>query len=72
MIKSIAMSDLADKHPELAQGLDEMKGQLLIVLLKRLGGKADIPVAEVDGTGQDLLMFSIKDGVFHFETRKKS
>lgn len=55
-----------------ADVLDDFKDQLLIVFLKRLGGTADIPVAEVDDTGRDLLAFSINDGVFHFETRKKS
>ncbi len=52
--------------------LDDFKDQLLIVFLKRLGGTLDIPVAEVDDTGGDLLAFSVADGVFHFEMRKKS
>lgn len=52
--------------------LDDFKDQLLIVFLKRLGGIVDIAVAEVDDTGGDMLAFSVKDGVFHFETRKKS
>ena len=52
--------------------MDEFKDQLLIVFLKRLGGRVSIPVAEVDDTGQDLLAFSIDENrVFHFETRKK-
>ena len=55
-----------------ADVLDDFKDQLLIVFLKRLGGTLDIPVAEVDDTGQDTLAFSVRDGVFHFETRKKS
>ncbi len=52
--------------------LDDFKDQLLIVFLKRLGGKVDLPISDVDDTGQDLLAFSVNDGVFHFETRKKS
>lgn len=52
--------------------LDDFKDQLLIVFLKRLGGNVSIPIAEVDDTGQDLLAFSVNEGVFHFETRKKS
>lgn len=52
--------------------LDDFKDQLLIVFLKRLGGTLDIAVAEVDDTSHDLLAFSVSDGVFHFETRKKS
>lgn len=52
--------------------LDDFKDQLLIVLIKRLGGKVSIPVAEVDDTGGDLVAFSVVDRVFNFELRKKS
>lgn len=52
--------------------LDDFKDQLLIVLIKRLGGKVTLPVAEVDDTGGNLLAFSVVDGAFHFEVRKKS
>lgn len=58
--------------PEHAAIIDDFKDQLLIVFLKRLGGRVDIPVAEVDDTGMDILAFSVVNGVFHFETRKKS
>lgn len=59
--------------PEHAKLIDDLKDQLLIVFLKRLGGKVSIPVAEVDNTGQDLFAFRIDaDRVFHFELRKKS
>lgn len=58
--------------PEHAAAIDNMKDQLLLVLIARLGGKVDIPVAEVDGTGDRVLMMSIKGRVFHFELRKKS
>jgi hypothetical protein len=51
--------------------VDDFKDQLLIVLIKRLGRKVSIPVAEVDDTGGDLLAFSVVDGVFNFELRKK-
>jgi|GEM_PF-2532289 len=66
--------DLARPNsPEHAAVLDDLKDQLLIVFLKRLGGKVSIPVAEVDDTGQDLFAFRIDEaGVFHFEIRKKS
>jgi len=57
--------------PEHAAVLDELKDQLLIVLLKRLGGTVAIPVAEVDDTGGNVVLMSINDGVFHFEVRKK-
>ena len=55
-----------------ADVLDDFKDQLLIVFLKRLGGKVSIPVAEFDDTSQDNLAFKIENGVFTFETRKKS
>lgn len=61
--------DIAPEHAEL---IDNLKEQMLLVLLKRLGGSVDVPVAEVDDTGQDMLLMSVKDGVFHFETSKKS
>lgn len=57
--------------PEHAAVIDALKEQLLIVFLKRLGGKVSIPVAEVDDTGSDLLAFNIVDRVFNFELRKK-
>jgi len=57
--------------PEHAALLDDLKDQLLIVFLKRLGGQASIPVSEVDDTGGDLLSFNVRDGVFNFEVGKK-
>jgi len=66
--------DLArEDNPEHAAVIDSFKEQLLIVFLKRLGGKVSIPLAEVDDTGQDMLALRIdQNKVFHFETRKKS
>ena len=59
--------------PEHAAVMDDFKDQLLIVFLKRLGGKVSIPVKEVDDTGQDMLAFRIDENkVFHFETKRKS
>lgn len=64
--------DLAKEDaPEHAALLENFRHQLLIVFLKRLGGKVSIPVAEIDDTGGDLLAFSVKDGVFNFELRAK-
>jgi len=42
-------------------------------LVKRAGGKLVIPVAEVDDTGGNLLMFSVDPVMrtFNFEVRKK-
>lgn len=60
--------------PEHAAAIEEMLPQLLIVFLKRLGGKLDVPVSEIDNTGQDLFAFSInpETRIFHFEIRRKS
>ena len=57
-----------------SEALDMMKGQLIVALVKRAGGSLDIPVAEVDNTGQDILYMSVdqEKRVFHFEVRKKS
>ena len=65
--------DLAREDAPLhAEVLDELKDQLLIVFLRRLGGDVSIPVSEVDETGGYVLAFSVKDRMFHFELRRKS
>ena len=60
--------------PEHAEVIENLKEQLLIVFLKRLGGKLDLTVAEVDDTYNDLFAFSVDvpKGMFHFEIRKKN
>jgi hypothetical protein len=57
--------------PEHAELIDNLKEQLLIVFMKRLGGKISIPVYEVDDTGGDILAMSVVDDVFTFEVKKK-
>ena len=57
--------------PEHAAVVRDMLEQLLIVFLKRLGGKITIPVAEVDATGGDLFAFKIDGNNFHFQIEKK-
>lgn len=57
--------------PEHAQAIDDMKDQLIIVLINRLGGKVSIPVSEVDDTGQCVLVMGIEGKTFDFEVRKK-
>lgn len=67
--------DMARPHaPEHAALLDDLKDQLLIVFLKRLGGKVTIPVAEVDDTGGDLFALRVdpEKREFHFELRRKA
>lgn len=58
-----------------ADVLDDLKDQLIIVLLKRLkslGHSLQFPVEEIDDTARDLVSFRIVDRVFHFEIGKKS
>lgn len=68
--------DLARPHaPIHAAVLDDFKDQLVIVLLKRLAdkdGNVSIPLAEMDDTYEDLVAFSVRERVFHFEVRRKS
>lgn len=45
--------------PEHAAMIDDLKDQLLIVFLRRLGGRLTIPVAEIDGTGGHLFSFKV-------------
>lgn len=62
--------------PAHAALLDDMKDQLIIVLMKRLvddNGKLQIPCDEIDDTGSDTLSFRVdEDRVFHFQMGKKS
>ena len=67
--------DLArGSSPEHAALIDDLKDQLLIVFLNRLGGNVEIPVHEIDGTGQFMLSLSLdyKDKKVTFKTSKKS
>jgi hypothetical protein len=59
--------------PEHAALLDDLKDQLLIAFLNRLGGAVDMPVTEVDRTGKFLLALSLnpETKVFHFELQNK-
>lgn len=57
--------------PEHAAMIDDLKDQLLIAFLNRLGGKVDIPVAEIDATGAYLFYFNITNNTFHFVLEKK-
>ena len=63
----------AQLNPEHARAIDDMKDQLLIVLVKKLGGQIMIPAAEIDATGQDTLtmMLEPRSRVFTFVVGKK-
>jgi hypothetical protein len=54
--------------------LRRMLPQLLIVLIQRQGGEVTIPVDEIDGTGQYLMLmeFNEQSREFRFVNRKKS
>lgn len=60
--------------PAFAAALDAMKGQLLIVLVNRLGGNIDIPVGEIDDTGGWMMHAAIDaaTGTLNFSTTRKS
>jgi hypothetical protein len=60
--------------PEHAAAIENMKEQLLIAFLRRLGGSVAMPMAEIDDTGQLLLALrlDVDARVFHFELQKKS
>lgn len=59
-------------NPEMEGVMDDLKDQLIIVLVKRLGNRVDIPVAEMDDTSMDLLSLRIsEDKVFTFIASKK-
>jgi hypothetical protein len=57
--------------PEHAAAMDNMKDQLLLVLVQRLGGKISIPVEEIDGTGRLIMLMKVEGRNFTFEIRKK-
>lgn len=62
--------------PEHVQLLEDLRDQLLIVLIKRLAvdGKLAIPIAEIDNTASDLLAFSLdlEKRLINFELRRNS
>ena len=60
---------LAD--PDTRRFLDQVKGQLLIVLLKRLGGDVTLPITEVDDTGRDMLALQVVDGAIRLVIQRK-
>lgn len=46
--------------PEGAAAIDNMKDQLLLVLINRLGGDVTIPVSEIDDTGGLVLSMQLQ------------
>lgn len=60
-------------NPELAAAVENMRDQLLLVLIGRLGGKVEVPVREIDGTGGMVMTMDLDPvrRVFTFELRPK-
>lgn len=54
-----------------ADVIDDLKDQLLIVFLRRLGNKVTIPVQEVDDTGRFICSFNVENGAFNFVLTEK-
>lgn len=73
MGRGIDLAKTLSGNPEGAQALDDMKDQLLIVLIKKLGGHVVMPPSELDDTASDNLMLSFdpQNGEFHFEVRSE-
>ena len=66
--ETTSLKELSIEHQQMIEAL---KDQLLIVFLKRLGGKAKIPAKEIDKTSKDNLSFRLDDGTFYFEVTRK-
>lgn len=66
---------ISEKELSLAhkQAIDAMKDQLIIVLVKKLGGKVELPAAEIDNTEHLNLLMQLNMGTrtFTFEVREK-
>lgn len=61
-------------NPEMRAAMENLRDQLLLVLLRRLGGEVNVPVAEIDRTGQYTMEMQLDSthGIFTFTVRKKS
>lgn len=70
----MSLPTVPGSSPALAEALDAMKGQLLIVLANRLGGEVEIPVEEIDGTGGWMMNVSVDPAgrTFTLTTSRKS
>ena len=68
MGRGIDLAKILYSNPEGVQALDDMKDQLLIVLVKALGSRVTIPKLTLDNTQSDSLMMSYDPlfGTFEF------
>ena len=60
-----------EADPEFRSAVRAMKEQMLIVFTKRAGGRVVIPVAEVNDTGNDVLIMEMDGTNFVFTTGLK-
>lgn len=58
--------------PEHAQMMEDLRDQLLIAFVARLGGDVVMEADEVDATGQYALAMSLSGRTFRFSLRRKS
>ena len=63
--------DLAKSLGPHAQVIDDMKDQLLIALVRRLGGNVAMPVEEINDTGGLLMSMVLEGHTFRFVLEKK-
>lgn len=73
MGKGMDVAKSVSDNPEFNAALEDMRDQLLIVFLTRLGGKITLPVSEVDATGGVIMMMGAdqEKRTFTFEIRRK-
>lgn len=66
-------ANLSEFSPEHRAMIEQMKNQLLIVLINRLGGSTEIPVSEIDGTGKFNLTMKLdaENKIFEFTVVNK-
>jgi len=48
-----------------------LKDQMLICLVNRAGGKVNLPIPEVDGTGRFVMTMGMSNGIFTLEVLRK-
>lgn len=63
-----AVRDLSPAH---AEAMENMRDQLVIVLLQRLGGEVSVPVEEIDATGNVVVMLKLEGTTFKFSVKAK-
>lgn len=61
-----------EMSPEIREAFSKLKDQLLILLIKRLGGSVEVTCKDVDeSTANDVLMMEIRNRIFYLSCGKK-